>query len=894
MKLRLALPLFLLTGLFITLAYKADDDPFTALLKKIEAYNEKYAQEKVYLHLDKPYYAIGDDIWFKAYVINTQTAKPSEISGSLYVELINEKDSLKKQIKLPLVSGLTWGDFKLPDSLSEGNYRIRAYTQWMRNAGTEFFFDKTIKIGNSWANEVFTSTTYNFVKENNLEKVAAKIRFSNKKGEPYASKDVSYDIQLSFRSLAKGKATTNEQGEVNISFLNSQPNLYKSGKIVTTINLPENKKVTKNIPVTATSNAVDVQFFPESGNFIEALPNKIAVKAMNAAGLGQDVSGTIIDNDGTEVNKFSTLHLGMGNFIINPQSGKTYTAKVKFADGSESSIPLPKAQPNGYILTVNHTEENLSVKVLMSEKLVGAGTLKLVAQHNGNVYFVAKATSSKQIFTTSIPKKDLPSGIVQLTLFSATDVPICERLAFVKNPSEHMELLISSAKQSYARQEKVELNLQAKAADKPVNGSFSVSVTNMSAVKPDEENESNIFSSLLLTSDLVGYVEKPNYYFLKDDPDTQRALDNLLLTQGWRRFIWKNVIAGLAPIIRYQAEKGLKISGTITTYGGKPVANSKVSVFSSSGGFFAIDTLTDEKGHFNFEPMSFNDSTKFIVQARNAKNKASVEIKLDVFDGQIITKNKNNGDIEINVNEALSAYLQKSNNYFDELTRRGMLEKTFTLKEVKIVEKKNPAPNSANLNGAGRADAVITAEQLQTCPTLSMCLQGRVAGLIIKNGVPYLLRNGDTPMRIVLDGMTMEGDMLDNINPMDVESIEVLKSIGNTAIYGMNGGGGVLVITTKRGGGMSGASRFVPGITTYSPKGYYMPRQFYSPKYESPSNVTDARTTIFWAPHIVTNEAGAGQFSFYNSNETGTYRVVVEGIDMLGNLGRSTYTYEVK
>ena len=158
----------------------------------------------------------------------------------------------------------------------------------------------------------------------------------------------------------------------------------------------------------------------------------------------------------------------------------------------------------------------------------------------------------------------------------------------------------------------------------------------------------------------------------------------------------------------------------------------------------------------------------------------------------------------------------------------------------------------------------------------------------------YLTRNGDVPMKIVLDGMIMEGESLDNINPVDVESIEVLKTIGNTAIYGMNGGGGLLVITTKRGGGLSGASSFVPGITTYSPRGYYTPREFYSPKYDVPNSMDDSRTTIFWAPHVVTDATGKGQFSFYNSNESGTYRVVIEGIDMQGNLARQVYTYEVK
>ncbi|MEJ2904620.1 TonB-dependent receptor plug domain-containing protein [Pedobacter panaciterrae] len=894
MKRKLILPLLLCFGILITFAYKADDDPFSALIKKLEAYIEKYPQEKVHLHLDKPFYAIGDDIWFKAYVVNAQTGKPSTISNALYVELISEKDSVKKQIKLPVISGFTWGDFKLPDSFTEGNYRIRAYTQWMKNAGTEFFFDKTIKIGNSWANNVYTNTSYAFSKQNTAEKVDANIRFTDKKGVPYAQSDVSYEVQLNFRSLAKGKAVTNDQGEVNISFLNTQPSLYKSGKIIATLTLPDKKKMIKEIPVKATSNAIDVQFFPESGNLVESLPNKIGIKAVNASGLGEDVKGSIIDNDGQEVTQFSTQHLGIGSFILNPQPGKTYAAKVKYKDGSESTINLPRVLPSGYIITVNSNTENVVAKVLLSPDLIGNGELKLVAQNNGNVYFISKAASQKQIITTSIPKKDLPSGIIQLTLFSARNTPVAERLVFVNNVKDKITTKVSTAKESYARKEKVNVNLQADFAEKPAQASFSIAVTNTTSVKPDEENESNIFTTLLLTSDLIGYIEKPNYYFLHDDQKTQQDLDNLMITQGWRRILWKNIINNAGPNIRYEPEKSLKISGVVTSYGGKPLPNSKVSLFSSSGGLFAIDTLSDAQGRFNFDNLIFNDSTKFIVQARTAKNKKSVDIVLDVVSGQIVTKNKNTGDIEVNVNEALSGYLKQSENYFDDLTKRGILERTILLKEVNIVEKKNPAKNSSNLNGAGNADAIITTDQLQYCTTLSQCLQGRVAGLIIRNGTPYLMRNNGTPMSIVLDGMQMEGDFLDNINPMDIETIEVLKSAGNTAIYGSRGGGGVLVITTKRGGGYSSASTFTPGIIPFSPKGYYTPREFYSPKYDAPDNRPDYRTTIYWNPNIVTNESGKAAFNYFNSDEPGTYRIVIEGMDMLGNLARTVYTYEVK
>ncbi|RYD71481.1 MAG: TonB-dependent receptor, partial [Sphingobacteriales bacterium] len=263
---------------------------------------------------------------------------------------------------------------------------------------------------------------------------------------------------------------------------------------------------------------------------------------------------------------------------------------------------------------------------------------------------------------------------------------------------------------------------------------------------------------------------------------------------------------------------------------------------------------------------------------------------------QIVTKNKNSGDIEVNVNNSLMKYIKESDNYFNEMTRLGLLERTIKLEEVTITEKKNPAKNSANLNGAGRADYIMTADDLTTCITLSQCLQGRLPGVIFRGNTPYLMRSQDTPMQIILDGMRVEADFLDNIIPSDVESIELLKTIGNTAIYGSQGGGGVLVITTKRGGGSANYNHYAPGVVTLNPKGFSVSREFYSPKYDGEvnNNRADLRTTIYWNPQVVAENDGKGKFEFFNADEPGQYRVVMEGIDAFGHLARKVYTYDVK
>ncbi|WP_230383714.1 carboxypeptidase-like regulatory domain-containing protein [Pedobacter endophyticus] len=896
MKLKITLALCFLLGLVGFTAFTIDDDPFAELLKKFEEYTVKYPQEKVHLHLDKPYYAIGDDIWFKAYVLNTKTAAPSTISKILYVELINEKDSLKKLLKLPLMAGISWGDFKLTDSLSEGNYRIRAYTNYMRNFGTEFFFDKTIKIGNSWANKVFTKTTYNFSKDNATDKVAATIHFEDKNGIAYSENEVSYDVQLDYRSIAKGKVKTDLQGNAAINFTNNQSFQNKSGKIIATLTLPNKEKVTKSIPITSTSNDVDVQFFPEGGTLVELLPQRIGIKATASNGHGENIEGTIVDENGTAITTFSTTYLGMGNVVFNAQAGKSYSAKVKFKDGSEKTFKLPLAAKSGYAISLNTTDtSNVVLRIMASADLINNNELKIIAQSGGNVYYASKAKMDKQVLQAVIPKSKLPSGIVQFTLFSNDNQPVAERLIFNKHQSELINVSLGTSGVSAQRKGKAAFTFDATNQSKPVLGSFSVSVTNANKVAPDEDNETNILTSLLLTSDLAGYVEKPNHYFLDDDLKTRKELDNLMLTQGWRRFIWKNIINNVGPNITYKPEESITISGTVTK-GNKPVPNGKVMLMATKGTLYILDTVTNAEGKFVFDNLSFTDSTKFVVQARTKTDRKFVEINLDVVPGQIVTKNKNSADIDVNVNNTLMKYIKESDNYFNEMTRLGLMERTIKLDEVTITEKKNPAKNSSNLNGAGRADFIMTAADLSTCVTLSQCLQGRLPGVIFRGNIPYLMRSQNTPIQIILDGMPVEADFLDNIVPTDVESIELLKNIGNTAIYGSQGSGGVIIITTKRGGGTSSYDRYAPGIVTFNPRGFSVGREFYSPKYDaaSTSSRADLRTTIYWNPQVVANNDGKAKFEFYNADEPGTYRVVIEGIDAFGHLARKVYTYEVK
>ena len=899
-RLLLLIPVIILTIIF---GFIQEDEALKKILLQIEKYRADYPQEKVHLHMDKPYYAIGDNIWFKAYVVNAEVNELSNLSQILYVELINDKDSVKQSLKLPLVLGLASGDFTLADSLKEGNYRIRAYTTWMRNFGEEYFFDKTFTVGNSIANSILTHVSYQFSKTGNSEKVVADINYTDMDDAPLVNKEVTYSVNLDFRNVAKGKGITDSKGNLQISFTNTQPFILKSGKISTNIKLDDKTVIAKNFPVKSTSNQADVQFFPESGDLVTGIRSRVGFKAVSADGLGIKVSGYITDRANTKLLEFESEHAGMGQFRLLPMANETYTAHVKFEDGSEKAIPLPRIIPLGYVLAVSNSDPaSLNVTISTSVGIQPDSKFTLVAQTNGVVHFVAKNKLNAQTFSSTIPKSRFPTGILQLTLFSPDNQPVAERLVFV-NHSDFMRIDLGTAKSSYEKREKVKLMLDMKdSKGQPTSGNFSVAVIDETKVPFNESAETTIISNLLLSSDLKGFIEQPNHYFSDINEAKIRQLDILLLTQGWRRFEWKNILSNSYPNLVYQPETSLEISGRVKSLNGRPVAGGRVTLLSSAGDVFLLDTLTDVNGDFRFPNLIFSDSTKFIVQARNERDRKNVEIELNRIPAQLVTKNKNEALVEINVNRSILPYLQNSKNQYDDWRRYGIVGKSILLDEVRVVEKKPVLKHSSNLNGAGNADAILKSEDFLNCSFITQCIQGRVAGIIVNNGIVYSARSmntsfrGPVPMQIIIDGMPVDPEFISSINPNDVESIEVLKSGANTAIYGMRGGGGVLVINTKRAENNKDYRTYAPGVISYNPKGFYKGREFYAPNYEDPNTnpkIADLRTTVYWNPNVISDSDGKSSVEFFNADGAGNYKVIVEGINIKGSLGRQVYRYKV-
>lgn len=797
---------------FIALGQAVKNSPvegtaIKSINSRLTAYKEKHIVEKSYLQFDKPYYAVGDTIYFKAYVTIGAEHKLSALSGILYVDLISPDNRISRSIKLQMLAGVAWGDFALADTLKGGNYRVRAYTNWMRNDDEAAFFEQTIPIAG-----------------------------------------------------------------------NTIKGITESG-------MPAKK----NAKVPGGVNKIDVQFLPEGDGLVAGNYSKMAFKAIGPDGLGTDVKGTVTDDGGNVVTTLASAHLGMGSFNIVPQVGKSYKANLMFANGITNTVELPKATATGYTFSLNNTNAD-TIRIRVTAGTASSlDKLSIVAQAGGVIYYAAENQQpGSKFFSAVIAKSKFPTGVIQFTLFNDAGEPLNERLAFINHKDELKFKL--NTKGSYVPREKVKIDLNANnSADKPVTGSFSVAVTDETIVPVDTVNENTILTNLLLTSDLKGVVEQPSYYFAKINEKTQADLDLLMLTQGYRHFEWKQVLSGKEPIIKYQPEKDLEISGRVSKQG-KPVLNAKVTLFTNKGGAFMLDTVTDKNGRFAFSHLLFEDSTKFVVQSKVTKGQDALTLDLDTVLSPKLTIENN---IHLKTTDTIadnSAYAINQKQFLFEQQKYGINKHPLILREVHIRAKKEQVvPHSQNLNGPGNAKYVLTSADLERfmCNKLSDCLQG-VFGLKFIHGIPT--------QAVVIDGDFVDPDMFDELHVDDIEGIEILD-VHDGAIYGSRAANGILLVTTKRGRKTNNYYRYAPGVITYMPKGLYKAREFYSPQYDNPHTnpkMADLRSTIYWNPNIITDKYGKASFEYFNADGKGTYKVVIEGIDADGNLGRQVFRYKVE
>ena len=835
---------------------------------------ERIPKEKLYLHLDKPFYGAGEKIWFKGYLVNATTHQDNSQSNFIITELINRSDSIVERKKIRRDSLGFHNAFTLPATLPAGDYYLRGYSNWMLNEDPDFFFSRNIKIGNSIDNTIVSSIEY---QQEDDTHYTAKIKFTSNVQAVFENTTIKYLYLENGKIKNKGKKKTDENGWISISL----PDLKSPAarRIEVEFDDPQyTYKRTFHLPVF--TNDFDVKFFPEGGALLSIPHQNVAFKAQGADGFSKEVEGFLFNSKGDTLTNFRSEHNGMGIFTMNPVDNETYYVTVRTNDSITKRFDLPAIEPKGISIAMSHYKQEIRYEIQKTEATEWPQKLFLLAHTRGKLA-ILQPINPKRTFG-KMNDSLFTEGITHFMLIDEQGNALSERLIFVPDHKPN-QWQITTDQPTYGKREKVSLQIAAKDSEgNPVEGTFSVSITDRKSIQPDSLAD-NILSNLLLTSDLKGYVEDPAYYFLNQDARTLRSIDYLMMTHGWRRHKMENVLRTPSLNFTNYIEKGQTISGRIMGFFGANVKKGPICVLAPKYNIIAT-TETDEKGQFIVNT-SFRDSTTFLVQARTKKGFAGVDILMDPPQYPVATHKAPyfNGATTF-----MEDYLMNTRDQY--YMEGGM--RVYNLKEVTVTAKRE-RPSSKSIYTGGINTYTVEEDRLQGYGQTAFDAASRLPSVTITNGSEIHIRNNSEPAIIVIDDIVYEdaSDILKDIQVSDMSSISLLRG-ADAVILGPRASGGAVVITLKDPRNLP--ARPAQGIITYTPLGYSESVEFYHPTYDTPEKKnaqrSDFRSTVYWNPELRLDAEGKATIEYYTPDSTAPEDIIIEGVDKNGKVCRILQT----
>lgn len=638
--------------------------------------------------------------------------------------------------------------------------------------------------------------------------------------------------------------------------------------------------------------AATLQFFAEGGDAIAGVTNKIAFKAVDQWGAPVKVKGTIRDNKGAVIDSFHSVHDGMGTFFLLPQEGLSYTARWKDEKGSEHTTALPTAKSSGVSMQISIDGTKRYISLQSSNNL--PGNLKLVhiigTINQGEAFKTDASFASGNSVRKLIPTESLPSGILTITLFDAAWNAIAERITFINNHEYVFQPQFEV--QHWGLNKRARNEIQITVPDSLGGANLSISVTDAGI---ERDTTGNIISHFLLTSDIKGSVHNPAYYFANNEDSTVQNLDLVMLTNGWRRFKWEDVVKGKLPAITYPRDSSyLTLSGQV--YGvSKSLLTGKESVLllikeKDSANKMMLMPL-NSNGTFNDPGFIFFDTLKVYYQLKS-KLFGSAEAKF--MTGRLPAPNY----LAASKNFiTLNPLIDTAGNYRHSLLAAEALslqnlDKGKMMENVTVTAKTKPPLQVMDEKYARGLFSGSDAYQFDLANDPSAAgrtdifsyLQGRVAGLQITTGqgTPSLSWRGSTP-QLYLDEMPIDADFLNSVPVSDIAYVKVFRPPFMGSAGG--GAGGAIAIYTRKGDDV----RSKPGgLSSNTIMGYTPIKEFYSPNYDrfdKRNEQKDVRTTLYWNPMVIaTPQKPSVKLSFYNNDVSRSFRVVIEGMTKEGLL----------
>ena len=789
-------PLYLLF-IFLSKASVAQMDSSSYLSNKLLTYKWNHFQERLFVHTDKTFYVVGENLWMKLYLTDALLHKPSNLSKLVYIELLNKNNESVLRTKIQMDGGYGNGSIKIPSAFLSGNYTLRAYTQWMRNEGVACFFEQMLTIVNT-LNESAKSPNYSIIPK------------------------------------------------------------------------------------------VDFQFFPEGGNLIAGVENKVAFKALNAYEKGIDCKGFVLNMNNDTVVKFSSFKLGMGNFKFKPLINESYKV-ILYTNDTVINIAIPKIQTFGYNMQlVDSGKEDLNIQI---NKVGSSPEEKLYLLIHGS-QFAGKAITqiTKSGFANiNISKADLMYGVNKITIFNSDLKPVCER-SYFNNPKDRLSINVKPNKEIYNKRSEVLLDLNALAAtsrNEDVNMSMSVFLVD-SIQAPYTLQD--IESYMLLSSELKGYVESPGLYFDSTKMtalEKYKAIDNLMLTQGWTSYNWQDILGPTKAILHLPELEGQLVRAKILYKNTGLPANQVLTYFSIPGKpFYFASAKSNHNGDLCFNLRTTIGASEAILQAKsNSDSNYRISI-IDPFDNSFSNRNTppfalpNNFKIDL-LNRSISSQVE---NIFE-----SQLDKPSA--NIDTLPFFGQPSNTYYLDAYTRFTSMeeLTKEYLKE---IKIKQKGSDYSIFLWNN-RFQLYNDRQPF-ILIDGVPIfNTNKLFSFDPLKIYKIDVLTETNLTGNVFSNG---LLSYITYQGD-LAGFPIDANALVVEY-EGAQNAKKFYSPAYNTKqsqnSSTPDFRNLLHWDPMISYKSGLEQKIRFYTSDLSGRYAIVIQGLSSNGLMGSSIKFISVK
>lgn len=613
------------------------------------------------------------------------------------------------------------------------------------------------------------------------------------------------------------------------------------------------KNIKEKIEITNIKNDSISQFsiFPEGGYLISNLENTLAFKSINKEGFPVNFSGTLYENN-IPLFDFKSIYAGMGSINFTPNKTKTYHIQLSESD-KKHLLPEIKTSGKAFRL-IENKKDFLTFKISQSKNLKPE-TIYLRLQIRGVVYSMASAKLKEEI-VIKIPLKDVPQGIAEATLFNSDLKPIAERLVYVKQDQKlHIKTILN--KSEYKTREKVTLKIKTTDKDgEPIIAHLGLSVYDK--IYRNKSESKNILTHYYLSTQLKGNIYNPIYYFNEDNINRHEALNLLMLTQGWRRYVWneenlKEYNKLRKPILsdsingKVRLERITKKSKTegqqIVMVFASDSLNSKDFIMVNSKGIFNIDykhLKISEKGYLYLKPMS-PEKPKYVIDIKDAsfstinaiRNKKTIGYPLPKLREEPLEDNREPLIISNEVNK---------------------------LDEVVLSVKKKQVFRDKYLGVLDSLAKLYVGDFVGTCGVLNCAthyseekpIEGEKYREWISNRKPDGHNGWFTHD---------EYKYYDEYKYPDLTEAYLLEKFNLKML-----------------------------------KGYYGKREFYQPIYDKETvndPFPDYRNTLFWKPDIITNEQGEAIIEFYCSDINTFFLGSIEGVSGTGLIGSENFDFKV-